>query len=157
MSNLIDNYFYPYAERISLCIHLKIMVMLQYMCENRVRILKEEKHCLLRMFVILWKKVNETGILIDKPKREKPKTVLTSENIAAVVESVCEVVLNNWTFESHHRDEFCIKTMVWRHTTFNWFMRWSQLTLQCVFASLSGPVIDLQKMPILAKKSHLFR
>ena len=37
----------------------------------------------------LVKKVKETGILIDKPKREKPKTVRTPENIAAVAESVC--------------------------------------------------------------------
>ena len=36
------------------------------------------------------KKVNETDILIDKPKRAKPKTVLTPENIAAVAESVRE-------------------------------------------------------------------
>ena len=35
-------------------------------------------------------KVKETGILIDKPKREKPETVRTAENIAAVAESVCE-------------------------------------------------------------------
>ena len=32
----------------------------------------------------------ETGIPIDKPKREKPKTVRTPENIGAVTESVCE-------------------------------------------------------------------
>ena len=38
----------------------------------------------------LVKKVKETGILIDKSKREKPKTVRTPENIAAVAESVCE-------------------------------------------------------------------
>ena len=38
----------------------------------------------------LVKKVKETGILVDKPKRENPKTVRTPENIAAVVESVCE-------------------------------------------------------------------
>ena len=38
----------------------------------------------------LVKKVKETGILINKPKREKPKTVCTTENIAAVAESVCE-------------------------------------------------------------------
>ena len=38
----------------------------------------------------LVKKVKETVILIDKPKREKPKTVLTPENIAAVAESVSE-------------------------------------------------------------------
>ena len=36
------------------------------------------------------KKVKETGILIDKPKREKPKTVNTPENIAAVAESMRE-------------------------------------------------------------------
>ena len=35
-------------------------------------------------------KVKETGILIDKPKREKPKTVRTPQNIAAVAEIVCE-------------------------------------------------------------------
>ena len=34
--------------------------------------------------------VNKTGILIDKPKCEKPKTVRTPENIAAVAESVHE-------------------------------------------------------------------
>ena len=38
----------------------------------------------------LVKKVKETGILIDKPKREKPKTVRTSENIVAVAESMRE-------------------------------------------------------------------
>ena len=38
----------------------------------------------------LVKKVKEIGILIDKPKREKPKTVRTPENIAAVAESVYE-------------------------------------------------------------------
>ena len=38
----------------------------------------------------LVKKVKETGILIDKPKREKPKTVRTPENITAVAKSVCE-------------------------------------------------------------------
>ena len=36
------------------------------------------------------KKVKQTGILIDKPKREKPKTVRTAENIAPVAENVCE-------------------------------------------------------------------
>ena len=35
------------------------------------------------------KKVKETGILIDKLKRQKPKIVRTPENIAAVAESVC--------------------------------------------------------------------
>ena len=43
----------------------------------------------------LVKKVKETGILIDKPKREKPKTLRTPENIAAVAESVCEAPLTS--------------------------------------------------------------
>ena len=38
----------------------------------------------------LVKKVKETGILIDKPKHEKPKTMCTPENIVAVAESVRE-------------------------------------------------------------------
>ena len=40
----------------------------------------------------LVKKVKETGILIDKLKREKLKTVHIHENIAAVEESVCEAL-----------------------------------------------------------------
>ena len=38
----------------------------------------------------LVKTVKETGILIDKLKREKPKRVRSPENIAAGAESVCE-------------------------------------------------------------------
>ena len=64
------------------------MVMLQNVCENCVRIFEEEKHRQCASYVrYLVKKVKETGILIDKPKRE---TVDTPENIAAVAESVCE-------------------------------------------------------------------
>ena len=71
---------------------------LRYYFENHgnvaeccIRILEEDKHRQLRMFVILWKwKWKKSGILIDKPKREKPKTVRILENIAAVAESVCE-------------------------------------------------------------------
>ena len=37
----------------------------------------------------LVKKVKETNILIDKPKYEKPKTMRTPENIAAVAENMC--------------------------------------------------------------------
>ena len=98
MSNLTDNYFYLSAERIWLCIRLnnavnyyditlKIMLMLQNVCENCVRILEEEKHPYICYLV---KKVKKTSILIDKPNREKPKTMRTPENIAAVAESVCE-------------------------------------------------------------------
>ena len=38
----------------------------------------------------LVEKVKETGILMDKPKPEKPKAVHTSENITAMAQSVCE-------------------------------------------------------------------
>ena len=73
---------------------MKVMVMLQNACENCLGILEEEKHHQLRMFVIL-----ETDILIDKPKREKPKTVLALENIAVVYvkrhQYQFTVVLNN--------------------------------------------------------------
>ena len=34
-------------------------------------------------------------------------------------------------------------TLVWRNTKSNWFRSWSQLTIQCVFASLSWPKIHL--------------
>ena len=49
------------------------------------RILEEEKHRQLRMFVIL-----DASFLIGKSKHEKPKTVRTPENIAAVAECECE-------------------------------------------------------------------
>ena len=42
------------------------------------------------VFRYLVEKVKETGNLIDKPKREKPKTMRTTENIVAVAESVCK-------------------------------------------------------------------
>ena len=43
----------------------------------------------------LVKKVKETDILIAKLKNEKPETVRTPENIAAVAESVCEAPLTS--------------------------------------------------------------
>ena len=90
--------------------------------------MKSQKHCVHPRILLLWQKVCV--------KRLQHKST---------------VVLNNWTFRWHHWDEFCIKTLVWRHTKPNWFRSWSHLTIKCVFVSLSGPVIDLQKMPILAK------
>ena len=101
MSDLTDNEFYPSAERI----------LVVYTLERRCKILRHyfENHgnvteCVRKLradFVrsepptapcvrYLLKKVKETGILVDKPKREKPKTVRTPENIAAVAESVCK-------------------------------------------------------------------
>ena len=133
--------------------------MLQYVCENCVRILEEKKHRQLRIFVILRKKWKKLA------KAWKAKnSAYTRENCWILWQKVCvkrhqyqfTAVLNNCTFRRHHWDEFCIKTLVWRHIKFDWFRSWSQLTIQCVFASLSGPAIDLQKIPILAKKNHLF-
>ena len=93
----------------------------------------------------LVEKVKEIGSFSNKTKREKPKTMRTPHNI---------VVLRAAAPTSIHRSaEFCIKTLVWCRTKFNWFRSWTQLTIQCVFASLSGPTIDLRKVLILAKKS----
>ena len=85
--------------------------MIVYTVEQRWEILRHyfENHvnvaeCVRKLHTDFWrikapsasyvrylvKKVKETWILIDKPKREKPKTVRTAENIAAVAESVCE-------------------------------------------------------------------
>ena len=101
MSDLTDNLFYLSAERIGLRIRLKnagiycditlkIMVMLQNVFENFVRILEEDGAPSAPYVRYLVKKVKETGILSDKPKGEKPKTVRTPENIAALAEIVCK-------------------------------------------------------------------
>ena len=76
----------------------------------------------------LVKKVKATGILFDKPKREKAKTVCTPW-ILLLRQKVglkrhqhqFTVVLNNWTFR--------------RHTNSNWFRSWIQLRIQWFFAS----------------------
>ena len=97
----------------------------------------------------LKKKMKETGILIDKPKREKPKTKLTTENIAALAESVCGEAPST----SIHRrsqqlniSETSLKRILHKDPG-----------IQCGFASLSVPAIDLQKMPILAKIKSSFQ
>ena len=56
-------------------------------------------------------KMKETGIHIDKPKSEKPKTVRTPENIAAVAESVCEVPSTSIHRRSQQKNIF-IKTLI---------------------------------------------
>ena len=86
-------FFYPFAEWMWLCIRLnnagkycditlKIIIMLQ----NVGR--REASYAAYVHYLV--KKVKETGILMDKPKRLKPKWVRTPANIAAVAESVCE-------------------------------------------------------------------
>lgn len=48
----------------------------------------------------------------------------------------CTVVLNKWTFRSHHWDEFCVKTLVWLHTRcrINW--RWNESYFQMKFVRI---------------------
>ena len=112
----------------------------------------------------LVKKVKETNILIDKIKREKPKTVHTPENIAAAAESVCEVPST-----SIHR---CSQQLTISETSLRrilhkdlgmtpYKVQLVQLELKPIdhpmrFRFLSGPAIELQKMPILAKKNYIF-
>ena len=65
------------------------------------------------------------------------------------------VVLNNWTFRRHRRDEFCMKILVWRHTKFSLFRSWSQLTIQWIFASLNGPANFGKKIIFTNPKSDI--
>ena len=61
------------------------------MCENCVLILEEKNDGASSYVRYLKKKKSERNdILIDKPKRAKPKTVCIPENIAAVAKSVRE-------------------------------------------------------------------
>lgn len=53
-----------------------------------VRILEEAPSAPYVRYLV--KKVKETGIFIDKPMCDEPKTVRTPEIIAAVAESMCE-------------------------------------------------------------------
>ena len=117
-----------------------------------IRMLEEEKQSLLCMFVILRKKMKETGTLIDKPKREKPKTMRTPADIAVVAESVCEALSPS----IHRRSQkFKISETSLRrilHKDLGMMPYKVQLVQQ-----LKPIAIDLQKMKILANKNHLFR
>ena len=107
----------------------------------------------------LVKKAKETGILIGKPKREKPKTVHTPENIAAVAESVCEApstsihrrsqqlnisetslrrILHKDLDISPYKAQLVQELKPINHPMHFRFVKWA-----CA--------IDLQKMPILSK------
>ena len=60
-------------------------------CVRKLRMDFGKREALSALYVRYFvKKMKETSILIDKPKRENPKAVRTPENIAAVAESVCE-------------------------------------------------------------------
>ena len=99
-----------------------------------------------------WKKLASSSIKQSVKNQKQcihPKILLLCQKVCVKRhQHQFTVVLNNWTFRRHHWDKFGIKTLVWCHTKFNWFKIWSQW----VFASLCGLAIDLQKMPILAKK-----
>ena len=98
---MTDNSFYPSAEQIWLCIRLNNAG--KY-CDTTLKNHGNVAECVRKLrtdfgrreapsapyVYCLVKKVNEPCILIDKPKREKPKTVRTPENITAVTESVCK-------------------------------------------------------------------
>ena len=84
----------------------------------------------------LVKKVKDTGILISKPKRENPKTMRTPENIAAVAKS--RRILHKDLGMMPYKVQLVQELKSIHHP-----MR---------FVSLSGPAIDLQKIPSLAKK-----
>ena len=100
MSDLTDNLFYSSAKRLWLCIRLNNAgKILRHYFANHGNVAE----CVQKLNTdfgsgespsapyvrYLVKKMKETGILIDKPEREKPKTVRKPENIAAVAKSVC--------------------------------------------------------------------
>ena len=97
---------------------------------------KSQKQCLHPRILLLWQKV--------WVKRHQHRFTFA---------------LNKLTLRRQYWDEFYIQTLVWHHTKSTWFRSWSQLTIRCVFSSLSAPEVDLQKMPVWTKKKssfHLF-
>ena len=108
------------------------------------------------------KTVKETGILNDKPKREKPKTVHTPENIAAVAESMCEV-----SSKSIHRrsqqlniSETLLKRILHKDLGMTPYKLQLVQELQPIDHTMRfrfASAIDLQKMAILAKKKPSFQ
>ena len=118
---------YTLEQRWKFCdITLKIMVMLQNVCENCVRILEEAKHRQLRIFVILWKKWKKlASSSINKSVKSQKQCV--HPTILLLRQKVCvkrrkhqfTVVFHIGTFRGHHWDEFCLKILVWRHTKSN--------------------------------------
>ena len=94
-------------------ITLKIMIMLQNVCENCVQILEEEKHHQLWIFVILWKhwKNLASSSINQSVKSQKqcvhPRILLLWQKVCVKrLQHQLTVVLNNWTFRRHHWDEF---------------------------------------------------
>ena len=85
----LSNLFYPFAKRIWLCIHLNNVG--KYYDNTCMRILRTQfgrREAPSAKYVhYIVKKVKESPISIDKPKREKPKTVRT--RILLLWQKVC--------------------------------------------------------------------
>ena len=70
---------------------MRILVPRHNYCENHGNVAKYARKLLTDYGRREAPSAPYVRILIDKPKREKPKAVGTPENIAAVAESVCKV------------------------------------------------------------------
>ena len=133
----------------------------------------------------LMKKVKETDILIDKPKCEKPKTVRTrKQNYAAVAESVCKTPSTSIYRRSQQLNisETSLRRILHKDAIHdrsfgsgleaNWPFNASFSTIEHFgdigmtpykvqlvqkLKPIDLPAIDLQKMPILAKKKTSFQ
>ena len=135
--------------------HGNVLKCVQKLCTDFVRREAIYVRCLV-------KKVKETGILIGKPKHEKPKTVRTPENIAAVAENVCEVLSTSIHCRSQQLNisETSLSRIL--HKDLGMTSYKVQLVQELklidhpnVFAWLSGPAINLQKMLISSFRMKL--
>ena len=105
----------------------------------------------------LVKKVKESGTLIDKPKCEKRKTVLTPENIAAVAESMCESPSKSIHRRSQHLNisETSLRRILHKDlstTPYKVQLVQELKPIDRVFASLSGPCNRLTEDADFGKK-----
>ena len=151
MSDLTDNGFYPSAERIWLCIRLnnagKYYEIAECVQKLRTDFGRREAPSELRLFVILWKKWKKLVSSTIKQSMKSQKQCV-HPRILLLWQKVC-VKRHQYQLNI---SETSLRRIQFVQIEFNWFRSWSQLTIPCVFASLSGPAIDLQKMPIMAKK-----
>ena len=109
----------------------------------------------------LVKKVKETGILMDKPKRVKRKTVRTPENIAAVAGSVCEAPAISVHRRSQQLNisETSLKRILHKDLGMTPYKVQLVQELKLIDHPMRfcfGSAVNLRKMLILVKKNHLF-
>ena len=105
----------------------------------------------------LVKKVKETGILIDKPKHQKPKPVRTPATIAAVAESVCEAPSTSIHCRSQQLNilETSLKRILHKDLGMTPFKVRLVEELKLIDHPMRfrfGPAVNLRKMLILVKK-----